>query len=391
MIDKSISRVGESEMSDILDVVLPLAEMTIIKRDFDLLKKLIMKLPDEVKVQMVPFSALFCYEVNQYLSNHGYAIEMEQTGRYSIKDIRQKAKFFDLSVNKLLQSIENVDQLQNDYFIQQMKYPELGCWNAHTNLGVYFDAEKHIVGNTHYAYYVFQDEKMISRPRDSMSGHDLIGEEIQAFGYDMGRIIGSISDGLSQISDFMVADVDPNTLELFSQDFNTNRCVTVGNDKYKLVRLFLLHVLSSIGFVLHILKKAIIRDSGLLLRLEYITYHFALLRLDGIANYCRQNSRTVNDPKLMELLSGIDYMDTKGLRKPEFRNCMMHFGLTDKDGKSLINESCMDLSKPFCGLVEGLFGKSYGEYQVSIETELSTIFTGISQYLDFDLSLPEGK
>lgn len=375
-------------MSDKLSTVIPLAELTIIKRDFDLLKKIMLSLPHELAVQMVPYSALFCYEVSQYLNDHGQTVEFEQTGRYSIKDIRQKAKFFDLSVNKLLQSVENVDELQNDYFVQLMKFPELGPWNVHTNLGIYYDAERHIVGNTHYAYYVFQDEKMISKPKETMSGHELMGEEIKAFGYDMGRIIGSISDGLSQISDFMVADFDVNTLKLFSQDFNTNRCVTVGNDKYKIIRLFLLHVLSSIGFVLYVLKKSIIRDSGLLLRLEYIAYHFALLRLDGISNYCKQNSKMVNDTKLTELLGSIDYTDAKGLRKTEFRNCMMHFGLTDRDGNPLIGIDNIDLAKPFCGLIESQFGKSYEDYQTSIEAELTMIYKNLSNYLNFDLSLP---
>ena len=376
-------------MTDKLSTVLSLAELTIIKRDFDLLKKIMLNLPHELAVQMVPYSALFCYEVSQYLNDHGQTVEFEQTGRYSIKDIRQKAKFFDLSINKLLQSVENVDELQNDYFVQLMKFPELGPWNVHTNLGIYYDAKRHIVGNTHYAYYVFQDEKMISQPKELMTGHELMGEEIKAFGYDMGRIIGSISDGLSQISDFMVADFDVSPLKLLSQDFNTNRCVTVGNDKYKIIRLFLLHVLSSIGFVLYVLKKSIIRDSGLLLRLEYITYHFALLRLDGISNYCKQNSKVVNDTKLTELLGSIDYTDVKRLRKPEIRNCMMHFGLKAKDGSSLIDGTNVDLAKPFCGLIESQFGKSYEEYQSNIEAELESIFDKISKYLDFDLSLPE--
>lgn len=167
-------------MSNLLNAVLPLAEITIIKRDFDLLKKIMLNLPHELAVQMVPYSALFCYEVSQYLNDHGQAIEFEQTGRYSIKDIRQKAKFFDLSVNKLLQSVENVDELQNAYFIQLMKFPELGPWNVHTNLGIYYDSERNIVGNTHYSYYVFQDEKMISQPKETMTGHVLMGEEIKA-------------------------------------------------------------------------------------------------------------------------------------------------------------------------------------------------------------------
>lgn len=376
-------------MNNQLKVVIPLAEITIIKRDFDLLKKIILNMPHELAVLMMPYSALFCHEVNLYLKDHGYNIDLEQTSRYSIKDIRQKAKFFDLSVNKLLQSVENVDELQNDYFVGLMKYPELGRWNAHTNIGIFYDTARHIVGNSQYAYYVFQDEKMISKPKDAMSGHELIGEELRAFGYDLGGIIGGISNGLSQISDFMVADFDATSIQLFSQDFNTNRCVTVGNDKYKIIRLFLLHVLSSIGFILYILKKSIIRDTGLLLRLEYITYHFTLLRLDGINNYCKQKCDAVNDAKLTTMLDSIDYSDIKGLRKTEFRNCMMHFGLMSKEGTSYINANNIDLAKPFCGLVESQFGKSYEDYQILIEAELTEMYNSISNYLDLDLALPE--
>ena len=123
-----------------------------------------------------------------------------------------------------------------DYFINLMKYPQLGYWNMHTNLGIFFDNDKNIVGNTHYAYYVFQDEKMICKTKDVMSGHELSGEEIRAFAYDMGRIIGSISSGFSELSDFMVADVSTETINLNNQDFNTNRCGIIGNDEYKIVR-----------------------------------------------------------------------------------------------------------------------------------------------------------
>lgn len=308
-------------MDDKLRLVLPIAEMLIIKRDFDLLIKIATQLSPEVQTQLTPYTALFCYEAIEYLKSKGQTIEIEQTSRYLIKDIRQKAKFFDLSLNKLFQSVDNVDSLQNDYFINTMPYPELGPWNMHDNLGIYFDDEKNIVGNTHYAFYVFQDEKAISKPHDAMSGHEVISKEVYAFAYDMGRIIGGISSGLSCISDFMKADFDPGLLSIHSQDFNTNRCSTARNEKYKTIRLFLLHVLSSIGLILFVLKKAIIRESGLLLRFEYITYHYALLRLDGLTKFCNTNKDLFDDSKLIEMLNSIDYQNGDGLRKTEFRNC----------------------------------------------------------------------
>ena len=367
------------------EAALKMAEITIIKRDFDLLRKLITTLKAETQFQLIPYTALLCSEAIDYISRENEEVDIEQTSRYSIKDIRQKAKFFDLSVNKLLQSVDNVDSLQNDYFISLMKFPKFGAWNIHNNLGVFYDNQKNIVGNTHYAYYLFQDEKMISKPKESMKGYEVIGEEIYAFAYDMGRIIGSISSAFSIISDFMVADVLENNIVLHSQDFNTNRCYTKGNKKYKILRLFLLHIISSIGFILYILKKLIIRDSGLLLRLEYITYHYTLIRLENIATYCRNNA--VSDEKLIKMLENIDYSNGDNLRKTEFRNCMMHFGLKDIKGNSLINEEKFNLALPFCGLVESQFNVSYEEYKSIIESKLYFLYNIIRNYLDFNLLL----
>lgn len=371
-----------------LDSAIQMAELLIIKRDFDLLKKIATQLKPELQMQLTPYTALFCYEVLDYLSKQGQQIDLTSSSRYSIKQIRQKAKFFDLSINKLLQSVENVDELQNDYFINLMRYPQLGSWNVHDNLGIFYDKQGNIVSNSHYAYYVFQDEKAISKPHDTMSGENIDGEEVKAFAYDMGRIIGSISSALSCISDFVVSDVIPQNIILFNQDFNTNRCIGARGTKYKTIRLFLLHVLSSIGFILYALKVAIIRETGLLVRFEYITYHYALLRLDGLMKFCLENSSAVNDAKLTNMLSNIDFTNADNLRKTNFRNCMMHFGLTDKNGVPLVNEEKIDLSLPFCGLVESQFNMSYEDYKTKLEVQLVHLYKMIKDYLDIDLRLP---
>lgn len=372
-------------MNDLLKAALPMAEILIIKRDFDLLRKVATQLKPETQVQLTPYIALFCYEVIEYLNKRGHTVEIDQTSKYTIKDVRQKAKFFDLSINKLLKSIINVDKLQNDYFISLMHYPELGGWNVHDNIGIFYDNERNIVGNSHYTYYVFQDEKMISNPA-AMSGHEIQGKEIHAFAFDMGRIIGSITSALSQVSDFMVADINTESIVLYHQDFNTNRCGIKGNEEYKVIRLFLLHLLSSIGFILYVMKKAIIRESGLLLRFEYITYHYALMRLEGIKKYCN-NSDKVDDPNLLKMLNSIDCSNSNGLRKSEFRNCMMHFGLFDDEGNQLIEETKIDFSIPFCGLIESHFGMTYDEYKSRIEEQLYIVSESIKDYMDFELQL----
>ncbi len=379
----------EKHMTIILETALPVAEITIIKRDFDLLRKLIPNISTKVQAQMTPYSALFCYEAMAYLKKFNPSIRVEQTSKYSMKDIRQKAKFFDLSVNKLINSIDNIDTMQNEYFKNLMKFPLLGHWNLHANLGIYYDIDKHIIGNTHYAYYIFQDEKSISKSQAELHSLELEKSELQAFGFDLGVIIGNISSALSETSDFIESDVLPKGNDFLSQDFNTNRCITFGNEKYKSVRLFLLHVLSSIGFIIYCLKDMVIRDNGLLLRLEYITYHYSLKRIDEILKYCKANPREISDHNLIQMLEGIDCTNSNNLRKTDFRNCMMHFELKNKDGKPLISEEKFDLAIPFCGLVETQFNLSYAEYQALLEAELNSIYSAISKYLGFDLLLKD--
>ncbi len=376
-------------MDELLHTVLQTAEIIIIKRDFDALRKIVLSLTSDVQTQMVPFTALFCYEGITYLKGYDPSLEIESTSKYSIKDIRQKAKFFDLRINSLIQSINNVDTMQNEYYIQQMKCAQFGHMNLHTNLGIYYDHEKHIVGNTHFEYYIFQDENTIKKQQVVRTRLELEGKEIQAFGYDMGCIISSISSAFSKTSDFMDSDFMKIETPFLSQDFNTNRVITDGNEKYKTIRLFLLHVLSSIGFILYCLKPRMIRDTGLLLRLEYITYHYALKRLDEVRNYCKNHKEEIHDPNLMETLESIDCSNGNKLRKQSFRNCMMHFGLKGKDDTPLISIEEFDLARPFCGLIETQFSISYIDYKSKIEKELSILYDSIDEYLGFNLLLKE--
>ena len=76
-------------MHEFLLEALPVAEITIIKRDFDLLRKLIPNITNDVQTQMIPYSALFCYEALTYFKKHNVSVDITQTSKYSIKDMPQ--------------------------------------------------------------------------------------------------------------------------------------------------------------------------------------------------------------------------------------------------------------------------------------------------------------
>lgn len=364
------------------DNILHMAETIIIKRDFDALKKLSFKLTPDTQPFMIPYTALLCYEAIGYLNKRGININIEEISQYSIKDLRMKSKFFDLSINKLMQSIDNIDTLQNNYFINLMSSPQLGVLDIHDNIGIWFDDDKNIVGNSHYGFYLFQDERMISKPIEKMMGIELMGGEIFSCACYMGKVIGRVSSVLNNINDTFFTNINIDNIIIHSQDFNTNRCFKAN----KTMHLFLLHILSSIGFILYVLKKAIIKDSGLLLRLEYITYHYTIKRLKGIKVY--GNTNIHNDSNLIQMFNNIESLYHSSLINTDFRNCMMHFGLIGSDYKPLICEEKINLSLPFCGLVESQLDMSYEEYKSKLETQLLFIYEAIQDYMEFKLKIP---
>ena len=111
------------------------------------------------------------------------------------------------------------------------------------------------------------------------------------------------------------------------------------------------------------------------------------MRLDGLAHLCASKPEVFSDTKLVSLLNSIDYQNENNLRKTEFRNCIMHFALTDKLGNSLIAGDKFDLSIPLCGLVESQFNMTYSEYKSKLEEQLTSIYQQIKEYLAFNLSL----
>ena len=378
----------------LLEKAIPVAELLIIKRDVDLLKKIATAKPKVDPIfmnQIIPYITMVCHEAVKYMNNKGADITISQKSRFSLEDVRNKAKFFDLKFRQTMQSALNVDELQHRSFAQAMAFPELAKWNIHDNLGIYFDSDKKIVGNTQYQVWVFQDSDTIKKPLSSMDGFDIQSQDAVDFGFDLGSIIGVLSSSLASINDFVMHDIDFREFKYYANDFNTNRCKTTHAENYKTLRLLLLHILSSIGFVLHGAKKCIIRENGFLLKIEYIILHYALRRLDEIKKFLLIE-KNVSDRKLLECVSQFSFETNQAL-DVEFGKCMRHYGLSDKDGRPSISSDKLDLALPLCGLVETRFNITYEEYQKSVEQELSKIYNTLHMHMGFDtvLSIDDDK
>lgn len=71
----------------------------------------------------------------------------------------------------------------------------------------------------------------------------------------------------------------------------------------------------------------------------------------------------------------------------EFRNCMMHYGLINKENKFLIEEQKFNLNIPMMGLVESCFNNiNYFELKKNIKEELENISQVIDNILNINKS-----
>lgn len=379
-------------MNEISSHELLLAETLIIKRDFAILSDIVINLGGELITPFLPFAALFCKEITDYLNNMGVSVSFPITSKYSIADIRNKTKFFDMSTNKLLETIRFVDELQDNYFSGLLRFEFLKWFNLHYNLGVYF-SDKKIMGNTHYAFYILQNDKELLKQFSDHKKYEILSTQAKSLGIDLGQIIGVINKAISGvfqrkgISDPLTESVFiKNNLIVNYKDYNTNRIKKIGTGSTRAINVLLLHILSNANLACYGLTATIRKDNGILLRLQYIVLHYICVRINKLNEYIKQNPNICCDKSQLQiistLVSAVAQIERGEITVTTFRNCLMHLRLSDKDGNPLIKKQYYDISKPYCGLVESLFDNNdYSDVTSKISASLIEISSILEPYL----------
>lgn len=209
--------------------------------------------------------------------------------------------------------------------------------------------------------------------------------------YEYGKFCGTIISNIGNIFKELEFNVELNEIntELFYKDINTNRDLNVFNidNDGKALILYLLHLLSAINFSLKLLGKYEKADNGWWLRMYYITYYYSVQRLINIRNYMITNK--ITNSKIQKFYSIINIED-KDLMNIDFRNCMMHYDLIDKNNNFLIKDEYLNVREPLFGLVESCFGGiKYNELKNKVVDKLDMLSIEIQKLLNFDLSNPK--
>jgi len=116
-----------------------------------------------VAAQIMPFMSLFCAEAFAFCENHDIALSIPSAVGISANDIRMKLKLFEDKYSKTKKIVSNCDYLQDYIFRNQLRFGFMKNWNIHYNLGVFFDSDDNIVGNSQLGYYIYQDNELLKK------------------------------------------------------------------------------------------------------------------------------------------------------------------------------------------------------------------------------------
>lgn len=312
-----------------------------------------------------------------------------------IKDVRLKLKIFEDGYGKSKKMLLNIDYLQNQVFKNMLKLGFMKTWNIHQNLGIYTDANKRVVGNTQYSYYLLQDNRLLKKSIDKVAEaysaspdrfnlDEQTGRDCYEYAYKCGQIIGSIQAGFENFDAPVSIATKSNIVKYHYADYNTNvkSLLFPAGEDGKATTLYLLHILSTINFLLYVLNSYENDDYGWWLKINYIAYYYTIHKLKDLQQYFVQNKLITDDISI--------YFDELEIENAPFingtfRNYVMHSKLADKNGVAIIDPAYLDKTKPLFGLVETCFnGMDCQKLKLSLISETTKMSNVLSRWLGIE-------
>ncbi|OAM70873.1 hypothetical protein CYJ29_08180 [Aerococcus loyolae] len=133
---------------------------------------------------------------------------------------------------------------------------------------------------------------------------------------------------------------------LFYKDYHTDKMDNIfRTDLSKEQNLLLLHLASILGFTNNYLLRYLNVDNNWVFRILYVNVHNVFIALNRFEGYLQQNDKDRID--LSQLNSLLNY-GKKEIISTKFRNCMMHYGLIDKNFNVVTSKN--NFSPEKCGL-----------------------------------------
>lgn len=290
---------------------------------------------------ILQYYALFCSALKEYI-NHDLLSSKNDSENAKLRNI---IKIFEDKFGKIKNMFLSIDEEQDDDFQSLVKFDFIKNHNLYFNLGIYFDMENRIIGNTH----------LVAAFLSCYDGDDNSKKAYQ-IGKNFGRIIGGLSAVFSNNPNMPFIKLNKVQPKIMFLDINTDKNTFFNWQYTKEINLLLLHCVSTLNFVQYCLEPLFSTMNPWIMRVKYISTYYVHRGLLRIKNHLEQSFPT-------QLVQDIKQITRSGecLFSSTMRNCMMHFNLKN-NGEFAISKDFYDTSKPLFGLVETCFGMSYNDY-----------------------------
>lgn len=309
---------------------------------------------------MVPYYSLFVQSVQEFIGEN----YLTDSNNKIIKDIRNHLKFYGDSFGKTKNKILSVDDEQNKYFSGLINNDSVKREYLYTNLGSYWTSDKHIVGNTQlYADYLGIED--LSNPK--------LGEKFRDLASQLGSFVSNIKLGFQEsIYHPKIIRREKNIEIKYFADINSNKNSFFMKKIPKEINILWMHLLCNMNFIKFILRS-MFSDNKWVFRVEYIVTYYTYKALIKLHNYNEQNNLNL-DLKMNQII----IKKGKELFQSRFRNCMMHYGLVNRDVLSIKN-----IKNDFYGILETCYGMSYKTYLYNLRQFSEIIIAYLESKFDF--------
>ena len=273
-----------------------------------------------------------------------------------------------------------------------MRFKITKKWNIHYNLGIFTNESKEIVGNSQYGYYIFRDNRLLKRKIEEVEtiantnsvDYEIFPAEVRSYGQYCGEVLYTIAQHFGHKISINKTDISNKfSIDLYYKDFNSNKHFShiYRDSEGKILFLYVLHILTFINSTVKLFKLFESNDNGWWLRVYYITYHYAMRRLVDIKNHFDNNKSNHNGFDI--LINEILNTGSTILSNSQFRNCMMHYDLYDKNNNFLIAPNYLNPNLTLFGLVESHFnGVTYEQIKLDIIDRLINISDILAKWLN---------
>lgn len=284
-------------------------------------------------MEIIPYIALFIKSCQECFGE--LTIDEDTSSR--IKDIRNFIKSYAERYSKTNSKIKSVDFKQDTLYKSKLKFKFLRKYNIHYNLGTYWTEDKHIIGNTH----------MLA---DFLAVENIFNPEVEQvmnnLGSKMGEYVITVKNSIDKIVKPPLINKNNTGIEIkWYYDLNTNKKNDLFDNFTKDTSLFFINITCNLNFVKYILRTFFNIDNKWIFRVEYIVTYYSYRAIERFINYCSSNDLNENMEDFSEL-----FKNHKDLFRSDFRNCMMHHGL---ENRNVISVKYID--KAFYGIVENCY------------------------------------